>query len=312
MKKFTYQIRNFFGFSELETKGFVFLLILMAISVFLPSVFQLLYPSSAPRAHNAALLDSLWVVLEQDTARTSRYAYSKFSSGTKPTRKIYLQAFDPNEASLETLLALGFSQKTAARLINYRNKGGKFRKKSDLQKIYGVSEQLYQSLEPYISLPRNTQETKSISQNRKNFQKKDSNENNSAKFQINLNIADTATFKKIPGIGNVLSLRIVGFREKLGGFVNPEQIREVYGLKKEIADKLLANAVLGDYPIRQININRAELAELKQHPYLSDAIARAIVNYRKQHGDFTSVEELLKIKIINSEILHKIAPYLSI
>ena len=281
----------------------------------MPYFFSSFYaPQRISSEVNIATLDSLLITLETTPENNKKYTFSKPPTDSK---SIQLKHFDPNVATLATLLELGFSPKTAQILINYRHKGGKFKKKSDLKKIYGLSESFYQRLKPYILLPDGyTQYTKGkkskFSQNKRSFPKSSFNEKNEEKLRFDLNIVDITTLKKIPGIGDVLSQRIIKFRDLLGGFIKVEQVREVYGLKPAVADKLLSCCFLGNTEVQKVNINQATIQELKKHPYISYTIAKAIVNYRQQHGNYDAFEELLHIKIINSEILNKIAPYLSI
>jgi len=126
-----------------------------------------------------------------------------------------------------------------------------------------------------------------------------------------LNQADTATLKKIKGIGEKLSQKIVNYREKLGGFVRMDQLSEVYGLEEVVINELKKFAYLKDaYLIRKININLAGLEELGKHPYIGYKLAKQIVNYRKAQGSIENEEAFLKIEGISPDIFQKIKPYL--
>ena len=317
MKRINFWIRNFFGFSALETKGFVLLFAIISLALTIPPLFQYFYTSQTTRTNHlsATLLDSLLINLDSEPVvkRKPNFARSTKNLNYKSIQPVN---FDPNVVNITTLVEIGFPKKTAQNLIRYRNKGGKFRQKSDVKKIYGVSEKLYKQIETYILLPdtytRKPKKPEDFSQYKKKFPKDALNEKNQKKLHFDLNQVDAETLKQVRGIGNVLSQRIIKFRKQLGGFVKIEQVREVYGLKPEVANKLLSYCFLGDSTVTQININQASLEELRKHPYIDYSIAKAIVNYRAQHGNYSGFEELLQIKIINSEILDKIAPYLSI
>ncbi|MEL6358448.1 MAG: helix-hairpin-helix domain-containing protein [Bacteroidota bacterium] len=105
--------------------------------------------------------------------------------------------------------------------------------------------------------------------------------------RFNMNTADEAQFRTIKGIGEVLSARIVKFRDKLGGFVRPSQYEEVYGLRPEVVQRLKKYTYISpSFRPQCLNINTADIRTLAAHPYLTLQQARAIVRYREQHGPF--------------------------
>ncbi len=128
---------------------------------------------------------------------------------------------------------------------------------------------------------------------------------------IDINRADSATFTRVHGIGPSFARRIVAYRKKLGGFHSKEQLKEVYGLDadkyREIADELSLEKPV----IKLIPINKVEFDELRRFPYLSYKQANAIIQYRVQHGNYASIDDMRDIALLNTEILRKIAPYIS-
>lgn len=129
---------------------------------------------------------------------------------------------------------------------------------------------------------------------------------------IEINSADTTAFIQLPGIGSKLAMRIILFRKKLGGFYSVEQIAEVYGLKDSVYRKILPFLKCDAAAVKKLPINIAGRDELKQHPYIRWRIAEALVSYREQHGVFDSLNDLGKINIIDSVVLTKMIPYLSL
>lgn len=114
----------------------------------------------------------------------------------------------------------------------------------------------------------------------------------------------------VRGIGPAFASRIIKYRNRLGGFHSKDQLREVYGLDsikyEQIKDQLRVSGT-----IRKININTSTFNELKTHPYLNYKQINAIIQYRKQHGNYTDIDDLHQVSILNPEFLRKIAPYLS-
>lgn len=126
-----------------------------------------------------------------------------------------------------------------------------------------------------------------------------------------INTADTSAFIALPGIGSKLAARIVLFREKLGGFYNIEQIREVYGLPDSVYLKILPLLKCEPGNIRKIAINTAEKETLKVHPYIRWNVANAVVAYRSQHGSFNSPDDLSRLENVDEDALKKMMPYIS-
>ena len=58
--------------------------------------------------------------------------------------------------------------------------------------------------------------------------------------------------------------------------------------------------------IERTNINRASLEELEALPGIGAVYAQRILDYRKQHGFFSSIEELCEVKGIGSGTLESI------
>ena len=129
---------------------------------------------------------------------------------------------------------------------------------------------------------------------------------------IDLNTADTLDLQQLPGIGPVFARRIVRYRSLLGGFVDKEQLREVYGLQDSVYRRIAPRVTVADtQAIARLDINTATFKQLVSHPYLDKYQAAAILDLRRQRGAYSTVEELHQIPIIESETYNKIAPYIS-
>jgi competence ComEA-like helix-hairpin-helix protein len=214
--------------------------------------------------------------------------------------------FNPNEASEETLKRLGIPSRFIKSIVKFRNKGGKFKKKADLQKIYYFPVALYESLEPYIDLPTESASPRKYTKQNTNT----SNQTTRKTIQpFDLNIADTATLSQVRGIGAKTAQSIVDYRAKLGGFTNLAQLEEVRLLqnKPEVVAELSRYALL-QTPATKININTATVEVLQAHPYFSK-IAKTLVNYRTKAGKFHKIEDLQKLKVVTPEVWEKIKNY---
>jgi competence protein ComEA len=291
-------IRDLLGFSSKETNGFIILIPLIAMVLFSQAIYtSIVQPKQADLAADQKKLDEIiaqWGLEEKN---------KKSQIDHPPKQKLFL--FNPNNATLTDFNALGFSENLAKRIVHYRAKGGRFRIKSDLIKIYGMDSTFYSRLYTYITLPESLQGT--------DFKKENDRRPVFKKTKFNLNTADTSALKMINGIGPVLAKRIVKYRESLGGFIRSQQLNEVYGLDSAVINRILKDSyVQTDFMPKQLNINAASEVELDIHPYIDKRTAKVIVTYRFQHGKFKSVEEIRNVVVIKKELADKIIPYLKI
>jgi len=294
-------VKDFFFLSHSQVNGFVVLVPLLVLILFSAPVWQW-FVSLRPTdfSKDQAKLDSLITLWEE--------LPSEKVDGREKLEvvKRKLTRFDPNKASIDELVLIGFSPSLSRRIVNYREKGGRFRTKSDLLKIYGMDSTFYQQLVAFINIPAEKKESRKF-----DFPTK-SPIPTKASLSFDLNRADTTQLKKVYGIGEKLSLRIIKYRDALGGFIRMDQVVEVYGLDSAVVHQLVkASFVDTGFQPRKLNINRAEEHVLAAHPYLRKANARSIVAYRFQHGEFKTLHDLAKIHTLDSKTIEKIAPYLT-
>ena len=290
---------NAFGFSKRQYNGLLYLVILIIIVTAAPYLYSFFNKKDTVKSKTETLaLQKLELV---DRYEKKRYKDARNEiEEVESKRKIQYFEFNPNLITEKEWQQFGLSYKQAKSIVNYVKKGGKFYKPEDLKKMYTISPKKYEELLPYVSIPKvETFEKKAYSP----YVKKEL-------VVIEINRADTLELDKIRGVGPAFARRIVKYRERLGGFYNKEQLFEVFGVDtpkfNEIKDQISID--LGS--ISKININTAEFDDLKRHPYLSFKQMNAIVNYRKQHGSYKSIDDLAKVLILKPETIQKIALYL--
>ncbi|MFP3831820.1 hypothetical protein [Chryseobacterium sp. SIMBA_028] len=203
------------------------------------------------------------------------------ASGIKYSEKIKIQyqSFDPNSINIEGWKKLGFSEKQANTIVNYRDRNlhGSFKNLEDIQKCFVISTEKFQELKPYIKL--NPVEVK---QEKTDFSKTDLN---------------TITFKQLIefGLDEKSAGSIIGFRKKLRGFVNKQQILDTYNIDKDLVQKLISIAPLDTSAVPKYSLTEAPEEWLKDHPYFKYS-ADKIIFYRITYPDDRKIWKFLKLK----------------
>jgi competence ComEA-like helix-hairpin-helix protein len=305
-------LKDYLLFTKKDRIALLCVIIIVAACVLLPGLF-----SRTPKP--LALNQDAVLVLAMDTLQRRQAANTKYqreinsnsyqyeSTETNSFSKGMLFQFDPNSISLDGWQRLGLNEKTSKTILKYVSKGGKFYKPEDLLKIWGMPEGFYERVKDYVvitsvarSYPANNYENKTFVREERKIP------------VVNINDADTSSFIALPGIGSKLSARIVGFREKLGGFYSIEQIGETYGLADSTFQEIKGRLQVDADKVKKININTATKDELKVHPYIKWNLANAIVEYRAQHGAYKNLEELKNIAVVDEATFGKIVHYLSL
>ena len=307
------EIRKFFGISKTEVNGIIVLIGILLIISILPMIYTpiLMSHSNISETHND--LDSIWQIL------VSREFIRENPALTENAVEPEYFFFDPNIAEMADLRKLGFDSLLAARVIKYRNKGGKFNNPSDLMRIYGLSEQFYNKVGEWIKI-ENGQSVRHpvagvVQDTLQDLGFKKSNDSSNKLAGpanwMNINQADSTDLIAIKGIGQVYAARIVRYRELLGGFYSLDQLGEIYGLK-ELTLKNLKESVYIDsvVSVRHIKVNFADWRELVRHPYISSDLANALINDRSAKGPFKGQVDLLRVEGIHDSLLIKIEKYL--
>ena len=206
--------------------------------------------------------------------------------------------FNPNTLSDKGWLVLGLPSTKLSVLRNFQKSGAIFKTKTDLKNCFAITDEFYEKVEKYISIPEIKKTETPIIKIKK------------TKQIVELNQADSLQLISINGVGPFYAKQILKYRKELGGFRNYDQLTKIWGLENLEIQKLKQQTSIDTLHIRKVNVNTIELEQLKLHPYLNYKQAKMILNYRKQHGDFKQVKDIRKIKPISPELFRKIAPYL--
>lgn len=296
-------LKDFFGFSKKELNG----LLVFCLLIFAVTIAPVIYPyfiTPEKYDYNAFSKEiesfRASAKIKQGYYKPNSYTYNKVEQKTR-TPQLFI--FNPNGLSVASWQKLGLSDRQIKVIKNFESKGGKFYRKEDLRKIYSIKGQEYAMLEPYIDIP-----TPGYTNVKPLFEKKASA---SKTFTvIELNSADSTLLESLNGIGPAFASRIIKYRNRLGGFHKKEQLREVYGIDSVVYQRLEGQFTVNPTSIQPVLINTATFEILKKSPYLNYKQINAIIQYRKQHGNYKNLADLKKVIILNEEVLAKLQPYL--
>ena len=308
--------KDFFYYSKSERRSIIFLASM--------GIFLLVYGTWIHFTKHADLpeVDSLQVdsfCIRAYKERLYRDSFPKKYTG-KSTRKAVpvLEDFDPNTIDSAGLCRLGLPSFLAKRIINYRNKGGVFRKAEDLSRIYGLSPHQFQVLKPYIVIqseltePKRSMGTSALALNSADtiHYVVHKGEGSTQKFQeltvLDLNSVDTTQLKHVPGIGSGLAKMIIAYRNRLGGYAHVSQLQEI-----GYVDSTLNKWFKIESPImRSIRVNHSGLDQLRNHPYMNFYKAKAILEYRRKRGQIKGLSQLSMFQEFTEKDLQRLTPYL--
>jgi competence protein ComEA len=336
-------IRGYLTFTRKERYGVLSLLLLISVLFVLPYFFRPLPGDPDPASYERMKQAIQQFQMEHPDSPVDAVTYNRYT-GKKPTliksgnpalafngQMFY---FDPNSLKVTDWLKLGLPERLAQTIMRYVGKGGRFRNPEDLKKIYGLPPPDYERLLPYVRIARPADYV----QNRSGYYaksiydilavKKTDSFFNTRPAQINagheishsgkkmeitdINLADSAAWARLPGIGAKLASRIVHFRERLGGFYQVDQVSETFGLPDSTFQKVKPVLRLNQVSLVQLDLNNATKESLQAHPLIRWQIAKEIIEYRMQHGNFRSVDELLQLAQMDPVKFEKLKPYLAV
>lgn len=316
-------IKDYFSFTKKERIGVFVLISIILILLFIPYLFPYLKKETKPDKtafeKEVAKLNQLKIDSAQKTRQYVKINYKEEEEEPnyyQPSRRQYdnsikgeLFSFDPNTISANDWKRLGVKDKTIQTIQNYLSKGGHFYKAEDLHKIYGLREEEVLRLSPNVSIKNNSAVEAVSNETKPAFENKPAK---TFSAQIEINSADSSAFISLPGIGTKLSQRILNFRDKLGGFYSVQQVGETFGLPDSTFKKIKPNLRCDNSSIKKININATDINLLKAHPYIKYSLGNVIIQYRNEHGNYSSVEDVKKISFVTDDLFKKIAPYLTV
>ena len=303
-------LKDFFYFSRGERRGILILIAatgIVLLSGYLISAWQhrdnVAPADIAEQAAARQEYEEFIASLEEKEHPKRRWTHTSYEQ-KEAEIPVVLAPFNPNRADSMAFRHLGLPAWMVKNILHYRSKGGKFRKPEDFKKIYGMTEEQYSSLSPYIYIaPEDT--ARNAPQLYIPQPAQVENMKYASGTVIDLNLADTTELKKIPGIGSGIARLIVGYRQQLGGFYQIEQLKDIHLDTRQ----LQAWFSIKSTDIHHINLNRSSVDRLRSHPYINFYQAKAIIEYRKKKGSLTSLKPFTLYEEFTEADLERISHY---
>lgn len=273
-------------------------------------VYKCLYPEGARRHDGTEFTSQRLDSFAQTSANRGLGRQYGEDNSVEGERVPETFVFDPNRADSATFVRLGLLPWQASNALKYRRKGGRWRSPDDFARLYGLSEETFRRLRPYIRI---SPEDAAPRYGDRSVWRTDSvNHRYPEKFlrgtTVDLNTADTNMLRRIPGIGRYYSQAIRRYGERLGGYVSVHQVAEIEGLPEGIEEWFTLDSSVA---VRKLYINRATFKQLVRHPYLDYERVKSIFQYRERYGPIKGWEQLLFLPGFLPGDKERLAPYVS-
>ena len=290
------------------------------------------------RAIGITILMGALLLFQLTVFLTRKPAEERAPDAERPERMVSkadtLFRFNPNTISADSLVLLGFTPGQAQVVLNYREKGGVFRRKEDFAKIYSVSARMYERLQDYITVPSGRTGSGSTASGasagkrrpvkrhegaeehgpKKAFRRDSAAERirwSPPELLVELNGADSAELVKLYGIGGYYAGKIIAYRERIGNFYTPEQLMEIRGIDSARYLGFKENVVADTSMIRKFSLDTASRRFLSAHPYIGPYTARGILLLRQRFGaEYCTLENLERERLLTPRTREALRHYI--
>jgi len=287
--------KSHFVFNRSQRNGILFLILLivglLGIYQFIDFTEENILDTTSP--------EIVAIQNELDSLRTAKIA----------SRKPKKYPFNPNFITDFKGYTLGMSPEEIDRLKQFREKDQWINSVKDFQKVTKISDSLLAEISPYFKFPEWVTNPKP----KKKYYKNNGFVEKSFQQKIDLNVATQEQLRKISGIGEALSKRIITYREKLAGFSNDTQLHNVYGLNPEVVKRALNEfTVKTPKEIVKMNLNTISASDIATIPGISFELSKKIWEFRTLRGQINNFSELEKIEGMTPRKLTGIQLYLTL
>lgn len=296
--------KDYFSFNRKERNGAILLLLICCLLLGWLAYFRFFYQPANLKPDKKFLEEV--AVFESKLKSMANTSEKPYNPKYKEEFPIELFSFNPNEINDSISKSLGMPKYLSSRIINYVNKGGRFRIKKDLLRIYGMDSALYFRLEPYIALPDSAPEIKRYASSFETGKKSEK------PLQIyDLNTCTHGQLTDISGIGNWRANQILNYRNRLGGFTSIEQLCEINSVDSAVFEQIKNQLTVNSPLFRKISLKNFQCRDVF-HPYLKKELCREIEKKLFLNPNLKNLEDLRSLPSMNDSLWQKLSPYLTL
>ena len=219
--------------------------------------------------------------------------------------------FNPNTISENKLDSLSIPSFVKRNLISYRNAGAKFYIVDDLQKVYGMSDSIFNLIKPFVEIKKEI------------VLKPDSpgviKKKITGYFDPNkVELDELQEF----GFNNFQAKNLLNYRNKGGVFKNAVDLQKIYGVDStffvsikdhiQIEKQIDLPMIKSNVEILNIELNSADSVTLVKLKGIGPAYALRIMKYRKLLGGYYSKNQLLEVYNFPEETFESIERFISV
>ncbi len=295
---------GFFEFSKKSRRGAIVLIVFFIIVSFGFAIWRDFVYSPNFAVSYLYIPDDDSMDFQQSKQGQKQSDHKKTSKKNEVKKINYpTERFNPNDLSNKDWQKMGFSQKQADVIVNFKNARDGFKTKEDLLDVFVIDSTFYVEIKKYIDLPNRADEASSDLKSQPQKDKLDEN------FFVELNQASTEELVKLKGIGEYRAKNIIKYRDALGGFYHKDQLLNVYGIPEEVFEEIINHVTVNDEHIHKMDLNSVSYEDLKKHPLINPNEAKSILDLREQINEFKSVDEVLQTAFIDLKKYKELKPY---
>jgi competence ComEA-like helix-hairpin-helix protein len=303
---FRQEWKDFFYFNRRERNGLLILLFLIILLLGSLAYYRFIHQPTVLRPDEKFLHEMVqWEAFVRTMESKSRAVKKKMiqtDPAMNPTDTFRLFPFNPNRMNDSLWQQLGVPSYLSQRIMKYVSKGGSFKVRKDLLKIYGMDTLLYERLQPWITLPDSLPEKRYSPDGGKSKE-------NIPSVLVDLNKCTMSQLMEVKGIGQYRASQILNYRNQLGGYYSLEQLLEVYGIDHEVLEMIRPQITIQTPVFRSISLKNFYCKSIR-HPYLSRAWCERLEKRLFLNPNFSTIENLLQEAGIPDSIGQRLMPYL--
>jgi len=306
-------IKDYFHFNKRQERGVIVLAVIIIIMIVLNHYAPYFYQRSPESLNeNKTYVKQLQLMAYEDM-KAKEAVKKKYNKKVKAPLTLNINhTFDPNTITKKELIDFGLTKYVVENIHKYRLSGGRFQDAKDIEKIYGMNDNLSGQMLPWIIIKRVYQEKEELPKAKEIKPEITEEKQSIVEVKLGINTSDSSALLQVKGIGPFYAGAIIAYRNQLGGYIQLEQLMELYKMDSLKYHMMIGGLYLDSLLPIKIPLNTADFKSILKHPYIDYETTKYIVNKRKKLGKFSALYQLKDDEFMNIDLFEKIKPYLKL